>query len=315
MKTYTMLACATALGLPLAVAAQEDFPSGTVEVVTHSGAGGGTDMTARMMMRSVAPVLGTDMVVVNRPGGSGAVAMDYVEDRPADGHTLLVYTTSHAVTQAKNGAETAEGLIPIARGTNDPQLLITRCEQFDDTQAFLDAQQAESLDYGVTHVYNIDGISSFLFAEAAGLQRPGIISFEGGGDLLTNLIGGNVDVAVLNYGEAASQIEAGNACPMVVMGEEPIATIPDVPTTEELGIDANFTTARGFAVKQGTPDEVVQKLRDALMEGMQGEEYTSFLQSQGLEPSSVVGAEEWGQQMDDMVSRMQGALVDLGYVN
>lgn len=313
MKLATWTLGATVAVVPFAITAQEGFPSEAVEVVTHSGAGGGTDMTARNMMSSVSPVLETDMVVVNRPGGSGAVAMNYTNDRPADGHTVLVYTSSHAVTQAKNGASDAEGFIPIARGTNDPQILFTRCEDFDDAQGFLDAQQDDSLDYGVTHVYNIDGISAFLFADAAGIQPPDIISFEGGGDLITNLVGGNVDVAVLNYGEAASQVEAGNACAMVVMGDQRLATLPDTPTTTDLDIDADYATVRGFVVTEGTPDEVVEQLRSAFMEGMQSEQYMKFLEGQGLDESSIAESEAWGEQLDDMVSGMSSALQELGY--
>lgn len=318
MRTAPILACTTALLAPQMGLAQDsgsEFPSETVEVVTHSGAGGGTDTTARMMMRSVAPILGEDMVVVNRPGGSGDVAMQYIGDRPNDGHTVLVYTSSHAVTQAQSGADSAEGFIPIARGTNDPQVLFTQCGEYEDAQAFLDAQQDQSLDYGVTHVYNIDGISAFLFAEAAGITPPDVISFEGGGDMITNLVGGNIDVAVLNYGEAASQVQAGNACPMIVMGTEPLSTIPDTPTTDSLGIDASYATVRGFMVEEGTPDDVVETLRSAFMEGMQSEEYVSFLESQGLEASSVADAETWGEQTNSYVSRMADALSELGFTN
>lgn len=311
LRTTAIVAAVVA---PLAASAQDSYPDGTIEVVTHSGAGGGTDTTARMMMRSVAPVLGGDMVIANRQGGAGAVAMDYVNGRPADGQTILVWTTGHAVTQAENGADGAEGFIPIARGTNDPQVLMTKCGAFDDAQAFIDAQKDESLSYGVTHVGNIDDVSAFMFAKAADLQQPEIIPFEGGGDLLTNLVGGNVDVGVLNYGEAASQIDAGEVCPMVVMGDERLATAPDTPTTSDLGIDANFATVRGFAVKEGTPDEVVATLRDAMMEGMQSDEYVEFLGTQGLEPSSVAGAEVWGEQMDNSVNKMREALIELGYI-
>lgn len=315
MNRIALIVATTALVAPAAALAQDTFPSETVEVVTHSGAGGGTDMTARNMMSSVSPVLDAEMVVVNRPGGSGAVAMEYTNERPADGHTVLVYTSSHAVTQAKDGASDAQGFIPIARGTNDPQILFTRCEDYDDPQAFLDAQQDQSLDYGVTHVFNIDGISAFLFADAAGIQAPDIISFEGGGDLITNLVGGNVDVAVLNYGEAASQVEAGNACAMVVMGEERLATLPDTPTTTDLDIDADYATVRGFVVAEGTPDEVVEALRTSFMEGMQGEQYQKFLEGQGLDESSIADADAWGEQLDAMVSNMSSALEELGYTN
>ncbi|MFS4438173.1 Bug family tripartite tricarboxylate transporter substrate binding protein [Paracoccaceae bacterium GXU_MW_L88] len=314
MKLLQSTAILAALTLPGAALAQDSFPNGTIEVVTHSGAGGGSDTTARMMMRSVSEVLGTDMVVASRQGGSGAVSMEYVNSQPADGQTILVWTTGHAVTQAKNGAEGAEGFIPIARGTNDPQVLMVKCGVYDDTQAFIDAQKDESMSYGVTHVANIDDVSAFMFAKAAELSQPEIIPFEGGGDLLTNLVGGNVDVGVLNYGEAASQIDAGEVCPIVVMGSERLATAPDTPTTADLGIDADFATVRGFAVKEGTPDEVVTALREAMMEGMQSPEYIEFLESQGLEAGSVADADVWGEQMNNSVKQMREALVELGYV-
>lgn len=316
MKTTALLATIAApIMAPVAVLAQEAYPDGTIEVVTHSGAGGGTDTTARMMIASVAPVLDTDMVIASRQGGSGAVSMEYLDRQPADGHTILVWTTGHAVTQAKNGASGAEGLIPIARGTNDPQVLMTRCGVHEDAQAFLDAQKEESMSYGVTHVANIDDVSAFMFAKAAGLAQPDIIPFEGGGDLLTNLVGGNVDIAVLNYGEAVAQIDAGEVCPMVVMGSERLATAPDTPTTADLGIDADFATVRGFAVKEGTPDAVVEQIRAAMMEGMKSPEYLEFLESQGLDESSVADAEVWGAQMDTSVARMREALVELGYID
>ncbi|RKR03496.1 tripartite-type tricarboxylate transporter receptor subunit TctC [Kushneria sinocarnis] len=315
MKTRVLTVGLIALGMT-GLAQAADFPDETIEVVTHSGAGGGTDLTARAMMRSVEPVLGTDMVVVNKPGGAGDVALNYIDERPADGYTLLTWTTGHAVRQAKAGETEATGLIPIARATNDPQVLMTQCGQYDDARAFIDAQKEASLRYGVTHVANIDDVSAFMFGKAAGIQQPDIVSFKGGGDLQTNLIGGNIDVAVLNYGEATSQIKAGKICPMVVMADTPLSEAPDVATTDELGIDADYATVRGFAVKEGTPPEVVEKLRSALMEGMQDERFGKFLSStMGLDPQeSVAGHETWGEQMDSSVARMHQALTELGYI-
>lgn len=315
MKISVLAAGLVALGLSAHGQAAE-FPGKTIEVVTHSGAGGGTDLTARAMVRAVEPIIGTDMIVVNRPGGAGVVSLKYLEDRPSDGYTLLTWTTGHAVQQAKNGATTAEGLIPIARATNDPQVLMTACGKFDDAEAFIEAQKEKPLRYGVTHVANIDDVSAFMFGKAAGIQQPQIVPFEGGGDLETNLIGGNVDVAVLNYGEAAAQIDAGKICPMIVMAESRLESAPDVATTADLGIDADYSTVRGFAVAEGTPPEVVEKLRTTLMEGMQGEQFGNFLTSaMGLSPeTSVADHEVWGEQMNAAVKNMNAALVELGYI-
>ena len=84
------LATATALGLP--ARAQEKFPSKPIEVVTHAGVGGGTDITARMMMVQAPAELGVELVVANRTGGSGAAALAYAASRPRDGHTTLLIT-------------------------------------------------------------------------------------------------------------------------------------------------------------------------------------------------------------------------------
>ena len=77
------------------------FRQKTVEVVTHAGAGGGTDVTTRMMMIRARRELKQDMVVVNKRGGNGAAAMKYFLERPADGHTILAFTIGHAITVAK----------------------------------------------------------------------------------------------------------------------------------------------------------------------------------------------------------------------
>ncbi|REC93836.1 Bug family tripartite tricarboxylate transporter substrate binding protein [Kushneria indalinina] len=315
MKVSVLAAGMVALGLAAHGQASE-FPSDTIEVVTHSGAGGGTDLTARAMMRSVEPLMDTDMVIVNKPGGAGDASLKYLGQRPADGYTVLTWTTGHAVRQAKNGETEATGLIPIARATNDPQVLMTKCGAYEDAESFIDAQKDKALRYGVTHVANIDDVSAFMFGRAADIAQPNIVSFKGGGELQTNLVGGNIDVAVMNYGEASSQIEAGTICPMVVMSDEPLAEAPDVATTEQLGIDANYSTVRGFAVREGTPDAVVDKLRAVMMEGMQGEAFGKFLtNTMGLDPkTSVAGADAWGEQMDSSVARMNQALIELGYI-
>src|SRR5688572_26603267 len=78
--------------------AQDKFPSKPIEVVTHAGVGGGTDITARMMMVHAPGVFKTEFVVVNRVGGSGAAAMQYMLEKPRDGHTIALITQTHLLT-------------------------------------------------------------------------------------------------------------------------------------------------------------------------------------------------------------------------
>jgi len=82
-------------------AVADEFPSKTIEVVTHAGNGGGTDVTTRMMMLRARRVLGQDMVIVNKKGGGGAAAMEHYKTVPADGYTILTFTVGHAAEMAK----------------------------------------------------------------------------------------------------------------------------------------------------------------------------------------------------------------------
>ena len=111
------------------VSAGDKFPSKTIEVITHAGAGGGTDVNSRMMMLRGRRALKADMVVVNKRGGGGALAMNYFLTRPADGHTIMTFTVGHAITMGKGKTKLKlSDMRPLARGTNDPQILMVNCK-------------------------------------------------------------------------------------------------------------------------------------------------------------------------------------------
>ena len=153
-----------------------------------------------------------------------------------------------------------------------------------------------------------------MFAKKGGLQTPKILPFDGGGELATQLVAGAVDAAVLNLAEAGSQIEAGDICPIVVLADTRMSALPDVSTAKEMGIDVSFSTVRGFVVHKDTPDDVAAKIEESLMNAMGHTVYQGFLTSVGLDSTSVVGSEEWGNQLSVMVNDMQTALKDLGFI-
>ncbi|MFK7889676.1 MAG: Bug family tripartite tricarboxylate transporter substrate binding protein [Granulosicoccus sp.] len=293
----------------------DEYPSKTVEVVTHAGAGGGTDVTTRMMMLRARRELGQDMVIVNKRGGGGAAAMEYYKTLPADGYTILTFTVGHAAEMAKGkGGMTIDDLRPLARGTDDPQILMTKCGTYADANDFIARQKEAPITYGVTHLGNIDDVSAFMFAKKGNLQTPKMLPFDGGGELATQLVAGAVDAGVLNLAEAISQIEAGDICPTVVLADQRMSKIPDVPTATELGIPVSFSTVRGFAVHANTPPEVAEKLEAALIKAMGHTVYQGYLTSVGLDSTSVAGSDIWGPQIITTVNEMEAALKELGFI-
>lgn len=298
-----------------AAVAADKFPSKTIEVVTHAGAGGGTDVTSRMMMLRSRRVLKTDMVVVNKRGGNGALSMNYFKSRPADGHTILAFTVGHAITMAKGKTKLKlADMRPIARGTDDPQIFMVNCKtsKFKTPEELVAGMKAGELKFGTTFVGGIDHITAYVFAKKGGLKQPAIIPFKGGGEVATQLVAGTVDVGVLNLSEASAQIESGDICPLIVLGTKRMAPIPKAKTAKELGINAVFSTVRGFVTHAQVSDEQAGVLETGLLKAMKHSVYKSFLTSSGLDDSSVVGAKEWGEQIKQMIEDMEPAIKEMG---
>ena len=322
MKTITyalskwLLAPAALAAMIGTAALAEDFPSKTIEVVTHAGYGGGTDVTTRMMMLRTRRELGQDMVLVNKKGGGGAASMDYLLTLEPDGHNVLAFTSGHAASMALGKTKMKlEDMRPLARGTDDPQILMVSCKQdFADSQQFVSMQKSKAFSYGVTHTGGIDDVSAFMFAKRGGLMTPKIVAYDGVGPMIANLIKGDIDVGVLNLAEAGGQIDAGEICPVVVMANERMAKIGDVPTAKELGIDASFSTVRGFVTLAGASDDHADVLEEKMLKAMGHKYYQGFLEDIGLDATSVVGADEWGEQMSALVVEMGEAMKELGYI-
>ncbi|HVH40035.1 MAG TPA: tripartite tricarboxylate transporter substrate binding protein [Gemmatimonadaceae bacterium] len=301
-RTFALGATAAAgLGW-LPSSAQEKFPSKPIEVVTHSGAGGGTDITARMMMVHAPGVFGTELVVANRVGGSGAAALAYAAGRPRDGHTILLVTQSHLLTilQGKSAVKYDE-LVALARATADPQvLMVGKASPIKSAQELVAAGKARKLKVGVTHIGSIDHISLVGFARKAGLQAPTPVPFRGGGDIVVNVVSGNIDLGMLNYAEAESQIKAGDVRPLMVLTSQRLKILADVPTAKELGIDADYATVRGFVTLKGVPDDRLKTLEDGLIKAMKGQMYSTYIETSGQAPDSVAARAEWQAQLDAM---------------
>ena len=296
--------------------AEDKFPSKTIEVITHAGAGGGTDVNSRMMMLRGRRALKTDMVVVNKRGGGGALAMNYFLTRPADGHTIMTFTVGHAITMGKGKTKLKlSDMRPLARGTNDPQILMVNCKTSPyKTSEELKAGTArgDKIKYGGTGVGSIDQLTAFLWAKANGQKLRTYLQFKGGGELATQLVAGSVDVATLNLSEAAAPVEAGDICPLVIMGEARMAPIPKAKTATELGINLVLSTTRGFVTHAGVSDKNAATLEKGLWKAMNHSMYQAYLKNSGLDETSPLKSKAWGKQIERMINQFGPALKEMG---
>jgi tripartite-type tricarboxylate transporter receptor subunit TctC len=315
----TGLTLAAALGLAAlagTVAAQEKFPSRPISMVTHAGPGGGTDITTRMMMVAAAQPLGQELTVVSKTGGSGTVALQHAISQPKDGHTVLTITQSHIlqILQGKVPLQ-VDDLVGVARATLDPQVIAVRTDSPIKTlKDLVEASKAKQggLKWGTTFVGGTDHIAIHMFTKAAGGLPYVVVPFRGGGDIVTNLVGGNLDVALLNAAEGESQFKAGKIRGVAVLDEKRIELIKDVPTAIEQGIRNTAYTVRGFAVLRGTPEDRIAHLEKGMLEAMKHQVYQSYLTTGGMSPASLAGSAEWTKMIREMAEESKVALIELG---
>ena len=121
-------------------------------------------------------------------------------------------------------------------------------------------------------------------------------------------------MGVLNLGEALTEINNGTLCVSIVLANNRMAKIGDSPTAKELGIPVSLSTVRGFVTKKGAPAARVKELAAGMMKAMGHNYYKNFLTEIGLDDTSVVGADEWGKQMEEMLVEMTAQLKALGYI-
>lgn len=298
--------------------AQDKFPSDTLKVVTHAGPGGGTDITTRMMMLRGRRVFDQDMVVVSKRGGSGSAALMYVNGQPRDGYTFMTITQSHIfqIIQKKVPL-TINNLVGLARATDDPTVIaVPKNSPINTLDDLVKASKEKDggLKWGTTFAGGADHVGIHNFAKKADGIAYTIVPFQGGGDIVTNLVGGNLDAALLNYAEGESQFQAGDLRPIVALSEERIAGVPDTPTAKELGVDALASTVRGFAVLDGVPDDRLGVLENGLVKAMKHSVYQAYLASGGMTGSSVVGKDAWNAHIERIYVESETALKELGLI-
>jgi len=307
---------ALALGGVRALADEDKFPSKTINVVTHAGPGGGTDITTRMMMLRGRREFKQDMVVVNKRGGSGSAALIYTNAQPRDGYTIMTITQSHIFQiLQKKVPLTIDDMVGLARATDDPQIVVVNAKSPIKTADDLIAASNKAnggLKWGTTFVGGADHVAIHLFCKKAKGIKYTIVPFKGGGDIVTNLVGGNVDVALLNYAEGESQFQAGELRAICSLSRNRIESLGDTPTAREVGIDNIASTVRGFACLSGVPQDRVDILSKGLVKAMNHSVYQGYLKNGGMPADSVIGHEEWTAEIRRIHDDSVGALTDLG---
>ena len=318
---------ARSTGLALAVAAlamsaswavaQEtvDYPVDTVTLITHSSPGGGGDVLLRDMVPYLSKIMpDVTFVVENVVGGSSANALARLAAGPKDGS--LVYTTTPTfiytslLSDLNPGYEEVDGLVNMFF---DPQVLYTRADSpFNTLQDVIDHAKANRAAWGSASPGSLERIKLEQLKQLTGVDAA-IVTTEGGGETMLNVLNGTLDVALGELLEVQSQLEAGQLKLLAFFTEERVATQPDVPTAAEAGIDLVIDKFRGFASPADMAPEAIAAWEKAIPILLEDPEYKEHYSKSNLLPA-FMPHEEYEAFLEKFAAETKESLAAVGVI-
>ena len=297
---------------------QEFKPSKQIEAVVHTGPGGGSDIFARAIaeMLQKEKLITQRMQVVNKSGGGSAVAMSYLAEKKSETHTIGFFTgvwVTNPLT-TKEATVTIKDLTPIARLVLEPAVIAVKADSpYKDMKDFIEAakKSPNQLRQSGGSVTGRDNLMRLLIQKATGAQWT-YISFPSGGERLSNLLGGHVQMMVIEPQEAGEQIRAGNLRVIASLTEKRLPTLPNVPTIKEQGIDVTIIPqARGVVAPPAAPKEVVQYWEGVFDRFAKSASWKQYVEQNQFEEGYLKGP-PLGKFFDDLTVLMRNVLKEAG---
>ncbi|MFV2035883.1 MAG: Bug family tripartite tricarboxylate transporter substrate binding protein, partial [Halocynthiibacter sp.] len=245
----------------------QDYPSKPITAIVTWSAGGSTDVIARLLAEPLGKELGQPVAVVNRKGGGGSLGTKAALDAPLDGYTVLMTTSgNHILTPLKKDVGYRyDDFEPIGQLVAATIVLAVRADSpwqtLDDLIADVKANPGKfdfgAVPSGMPHL-TLNGL-----ATEAGLDIVHI-PMQGGAPGVKALLGGDVAMLPANAATVASNLKAGKLRALAVFNKNRDAAFPDIPTATEQGYDVFGNPFVGMAIAKGVPQDVLDRLREAL---------------------------------------------------
>ena len=310
-----------ALAMTTAAQAQEWTPSKSIEFIAPANPGGGWDTLVRTMSRVIQQESLADesFAAINVPGGGGAVAWAQVARDSGNPHKLFA-TSPPMILVPLAGASRYDhtDFTPIARINTDYSIILVAADSeyqtLDDLFEALKANPGLSVGGG-SAPGSMDHISIAGLASAAGMEASAVnyIPFSGGGDAMTNLMGGHIEAVIGGAGEAVGQLGEGSQLRALgVSSEERLGGgLAEVPTYQEQGYDYTFDIWRGVMGAPEMPEEAVEYYETLFAEMLETDAWREASDQLGW-IDAYQDSETFGAFLDDQQEQFSSVLTDLG---
>jgi len=242
-----------------------DYPESSIEVIVPFGAGGGTDSNARAITPHLEDELGVNVTVINKPGAAAEIGTTEIANSKSDGYTLgvLSYPDNVITENYKETDYNDDDFIYLAQFTQTPNaLLVNPNSEFETLAEFIDYAKENPGKLTVSYAGEAHLVTISLIEEIAGIELTPIV-YESGAESVNAVLGNHVDANIATFQFVESAVKQG-ANALAVANEEKITGFEDIPTFIEEGFDISMGSSRMIVVQSGAPEEVVEKLREAL---------------------------------------------------
>ena len=263
-------ALALLLALAASAAAAQAYPTRPIEVIVHTSAGSGGDIVSRAVTETIRreKLLPQPLLVVNRVGGSGALAFNFFKTKRGDPYFLLSVTgTLLAMAYRPDMNIGLENYSPVALMTIDPQtIMVPANSPYKNFRELVEAARKapDSLVAATTSVSGTGRMVVYLIEKAVPGVKVRLVTFKGGSDAVTSTAGGHTTFTTENLGEGLGFVEAKTLRVLAIAADRRLPQAPDVPTLQELGYPVTAGTIRGFTFTAGVPKEAVSTMENAL---------------------------------------------------
>lgn len=292
------------------------YPTKPITLIVHAGAGGGSDIFSRTLSAAFEKdkLLPQPIVVENKPGGSGAIAFAYVAGKKKDPYYLLTAVTSFMTTPLMGLTPVGpKDFTPIANFAFDEYMLMVNPKsKYKSVKDIIAAAKAnpKQLTVGGTQLGSSDSVCAYLIEKAAGVQFNFIV-FNGGGEVNAALLGGHIDIAVSNPGEALELAKAGKVKLLGVFSDKRLPGAPDVPTLKEQGVNVTYVQNRGLVAPADIPADARKTLEDAFAKYMKTEIFKKYLEDNMLSAAWMDGA-TFGKWLEGENTKYAVIVKDMG---
>ncbi len=297
MRIARILLAAGVFAVAHAASAQA-YPDKPIQLIVGFPPGGGVDIVARQLADKLSELLGQRIVVENKAGAAGNVAMEYVARAKPDGYTLLMgnlgMLTANPALYPKLSFDPAKDFVPVARVVVTPLVVVVpaslSAQTMADFVALMRAKPGE-LNFGSGGNGNINHLAGELLKLQTSTQIQHV-PYKGSAPALADLVGGRIQLMIDGGNVVQPFLQDGRARALAVTGDTRSPALPNVPTAKEVGMpDFVIYGWQGVMAPTGTPQPIIDRLTREIAKALASTDLKTRLSAQGTEPAYLPPAE------------------------